>query len=132
MSSASSTYVALLGFGIKAKLGLGGGDTSFDIARILFELGHVRELNEGVPRIYHAMDALSLAQPEYTDHASTVKLTLRNKVTEHDETIISNVIHTLESIWSELNDTQRHIIQHLLHNQQSTVAELSEASEVAS
>ncbi len=87
------------------------------IARVLFDLGYVRELNEGVPRIYDAMDTLSLAQPEYTDHANTVKLTLRNKVTEHDQTIISNVFDALESIWSDLNDTQRKITQHLLHNQ---------------
>jgi len=53
------------------------------IARVLADLSYVRELNEGVPRIFNAMRQFMLAEPEYTDLANTVTLTLRNKVTEH-------------------------------------------------
>lgn len=53
------------------------------IARVLADLSYVRELNEGVPRIFNAMRQSMLAEPEYTDLANTVTLTLRNKVTEH-------------------------------------------------
>jgi ATP-dependent DNA helicase RecG len=50
------------------------------IARTLSDLGYVRELNEGVPRIYQAMREIMLAKPEYSDDGTTVTLTLQNRV----------------------------------------------------
>jgi len=100
------------------------------VARTLSELGYVRELNEGVPRIYRAMNELMLATPEYTDNGTTVTLILRNKVTEHKATIIADVIDAIESGWKKSNETQRLIIQHLFMVQEATVSSLAKETGV--
>jgi ATP-dependent DNA helicase RecG len=50
------------------------------IARFLNELGFIRELNEGVSRIFSSMEQSMLAKSEYRDTNSIVRLTLKNKV----------------------------------------------------
>lgn len=84
------------------------------IARVLSEMGYVRELNEGVPRIFSAMHQSMLAEPVYTDVNDTVTLTLRNKVTDHMETIHADVLAAIESNWESFNPTQRGMILHLM------------------
>lgn len=101
------------------------------IARVLADLGFVRELNEGVPRIYGAMAELSLAMPEYTDHANTVTLTLRNKVTEHQKTIIDYTFDLIQNQWGRLNETQRDIINLVLNRQEVTIGDVIEQLHVS-
>ena len=100
------------------------------IARALADLGRVRELNEGVPRIYSAMQEGMLAKPEYTDENNTVTLTLRNRVTEHKETIFSEVLELISSNWMSLNGSQRHIISILFENQEATIAQMADKMEL--
>lgn len=100
------------------------------IARTLNDLGYVKELNEGVPRIYRAMREFMLTAPEYVDDGATVTLTLRNRVTEHKETIAAEVLEHIETHWIEFNETQRKIIHYLFQNQEATVAAMSQASGV--
>lgn len=50
------------------------------ISRVLTEFGWVRELNEGVKKIYADMQNAQLAIPEYSDHTNFVKLVLRNNI----------------------------------------------------
>lgn len=95
------------------------------IARVLSDLSYVRELNEGVPRIFDAMREFMLTEPEYRDSENTVTLILRNKVTEHKETIYGETLERIEGLWSELNKTQRSIIQLLFEQQELNVAQLS-------
>lgn len=102
------------------------------IARALADLGYVRELNEGVPRIYSAMQEFTLARPEYTDENSTVTLTLRNKVSEHKETIFSEVLEQISSGWESFNDSQREIISLLFENQEATVGQIADRLELGS
>ena len=90
------------------------------IARALADMGYVRELNEGVPRIYSAMQEFMLAKPEYTN-GPTVTLTLRNRVSEHKETIFSEVLELIEHHWGSLNGSQRKIIQLLFSDQEVTI-----------
>lgn len=50
------------------------------IARVLTEFGWVRELNEGVKRIYSDMTDFFLEEPVYTEPGQTVKLVLKNNI----------------------------------------------------
>ena len=95
------------------------------IARVLSEMGHVRELNEGVPRIYKSMARSMLAEPEYSTPNNNVRLLLRNKVTGHQETISDRVMKLIEFIWDDLNETQREIIVFLFNRYHATLPELT-------
>lgn len=65
------------------------------IARVLVELGWVRELNEGVQRIYDEMQASFLKDPVFTEpNESAVLLTLENSAT-------SRVLRTNDSMEKE-------------------------------
>lgn len=55
------------------------------MARVLEDLGYVRQLNEGVSRIYESMEKSLLAKPEYREQNNNVYLTLRNRVTAHEK-----------------------------------------------
>ena len=50
------------------------------ISRVLTEFGWVRELNEGVKKIFSDMEEYKLDAPEYSDSANTVKLLLKNNI----------------------------------------------------
>ena len=53
------------------------------IARVLEDLGYVRQLNEGVARIYESMEKSMLSKPEYMEINKNVYLKLRNKIRDH-------------------------------------------------
>ncbi len=92
------------------------------LARVLADMGYVRELNEGVPRIYNSMRESMLSEPIYTNANSIVTLILRNKVTDHKETIYSETLDRVETDWAQLNKSQRLILQLLLSHQEMDVA----------
>ena len=51
------------------------------IARLMTEFGYVKELNEGVKRIYQEMKEFFLKEPEYSEPANkSVKLKLENNI----------------------------------------------------
>ena len=52
------------------------------ISRVLTEFGWVRELNEGVKKIFTDMSEGKLEPPVYSDHANTVHLILKNSIDE--------------------------------------------------
>ena len=52
------------------------------ISRVMTEFEWVRELNEGVRKIYSDMKEAGLPTPEYVETPSTVKLILRNNIDE--------------------------------------------------
>lgn len=101
------------------------------IARVLSEMGYVRELNEGVPRIFSAMHQSMLADPVYTDINDTVTLTLRNKVTEHKETIHAEVLNLIEKNWADFTPTQRSLVNHLFEHFEATLESLAEFIQVS-
>ena len=51
------------------------------IARTLTEFGWVREMNEGVKRIYSEMESAFLHEPCYSEPGNKVVLTLENSIT---------------------------------------------------
>lgn len=97
------------------------------IGRVLSEMGYTRELNEGVNRIYSAMERSMLAQPVYSDRSDIVTLTLKNKISDNDKTIANHVMQQIESRWGDFNDTERRIIGHLFAQHKATIDEFSSA-----
>jgi ATP-dependent DNA helicase RecG len=100
------------------------------IARVLAEMGYVRELNEGVPRIYGAMADSMLAEPIYREQNQTIYLTLKNNVTKQKETILLEINRRIESAWDSLHETTRHLIGFLIMHHETTVAQAAQALNV--
>lgn len=102
------------------------------IARVLAEMGYVRELNEGVPRIYGAMADSMLAEPVYQEHNQAVFLTLKNNVSKQKETILFEIHRRIESVWGELHETTRKLINLLVLQNEMKVPEAAELLDVSS
>lgn len=94
------------------------------IARALEDMGFVRQLNEGVSRIYESMEKSMLSKPEYREQNGNVYLTLRNKVSQHTKTIPDSILATIQKQWKTFNETQQKILQYLFYNYQATIHEL--------
>ena len=67
------------------------------IARTLTEFGWVREMNEGVKRIYSEMESAFLHEPKYSEPGNKVCLTLENN-------IISRHLRTRDSLEKQFTD----------------------------
>jgi ATP-dependent DNA helicase RecG len=95
------------------------------IARVLEDMGYVRQLNEGVSRIYKSMESSMLSIPEYKEANGNVYLTLRNKISEHSKTISDGIFKEIETNWNKYNVTERKILQFLFTKQAATKEVLS-------
>jgi ATP-dependent DNA helicase RecG len=96
------------------------------IARALEDMGFVRQLNEGVSRIYQSMEKSMLSTPEYVEKNGNVYLTLRNKISNHTKTISDSVLKLVQENWPKYNDTQKRILQFLFYQNQATIGELAQ------
>lgn len=96
------------------------------IGRVLSEMGYVRELNEGVNRIYQYMEESMLSDPIYTDNDNTVRLVLENKISNHKRAIPDETMRTISNKWQEYTKTERLIFEKLFKDQEATIAELAE------
>ncbi len=97
------------------------------VARVLEDMGYVRQLNEGVSRIYETMQKSMLSEPEYKEQNGNVYLLLKNKVSYHSSTIKDTVMLTIEKNILQYNETQQKLLQYLFINNSATVDELSKA-----
>lgn len=95
------------------------------IARILEDMGYVRQLNEGVSRIYESMEKSLLSVPEYAVINKNVYLTLRNKISGHSKAISQNTINQIESNWQNFNLTQKKILVYLFTNYKGKLDDFS-------
>lgn len=78
------------------------------IARVLTEFGWVRELNEGVKRIYSDMKSFYLDHPSYSEPDQSVKLILKNNIefrTMRQQDRIMNQLS--EEVWNSLDDLEK-------------------------
>jgi ATP-dependent DNA helicase RecG len=91
------------------------------IARVLEDMGYVRQLNEGVSRIYESMEKSMLSTPEYKEENGNVYLILRNKISEHSKTIHDSIIEKIEKNWKTYNETQKSILNYLFLNHKGTI-----------
>lgn len=97
------------------------------IARTLSEFGIVRELNEGVKRIFREMDAYHLKEPVYTEpDRNSVLLVLENNVEKRSnvKTTIGN--EKIEKIWDDLSHLEQQTIRYIIENGSATREEISE------
>ncbi len=94
------------------------------VARVLEDLGYVRQLNEGVSRIYESMEKSMLSVPEYSEKNGNVYLVLRNRVSRHSKTIHDAVMEKIEKDWKQYNDTQRKILLYLFTRHTATLGEI--------
>lgn len=95
------------------------------IARVLSELGFVRELNEWVKRIFQIMEESSLSSPEYKDKDDIVTLTLRNDILRSDKAISDDVMRKIEASWSSYNETQRTLLDLLFRTHSANLAQFA-------
>ena len=109
-------------------------DTRFSrnmrIARVLAEFGWVRELNEGVKRIYSDMAEFFLEDPEYTEPSgAAVRLTLKNNIKVRKLRRQDRAVETVGSeAWENLDDLEKDILAFMGSRQQVTRAELSDVT----
>lgn len=101
------------------------------ISRVLTEFGYVRELNEGVKRIYSDMEAFFLDDPEYSEPGQqAVKLTLKNNIVmrkiRQKEQAIGNIGN---DIWEQLDDLEREILIYMGSRRAVSRKELEEQTQ---
>lgn len=97
------------------------------VARALEDMGFVRQLNEGVSRIYKSMEKSMLSEPEYKVQNGNVYLILRNKISQHTKTIPDYVLEIIKKKWPTYNDSQKRILHFLFYNNRATVSDFVEA-----
>lgn len=95
------------------------------IARVLTEFGWVRELNEGVRRIYQDMERFFLDDPEYSEPSESVRLVLKNNIVmrnlrqnNHAEEAVG------EQVWLSLDELERMIILYMMSRGSCKTSEL--------
>lgn len=99
------------------------------ISRVLTDLKLVRELNEGVKRIYKEMQEFFLDEPEYSEpNGRSVKLVLKNNIVMRSkrktETMLKN--DSLNEKWEGLNEMEKQMVQAIHDRGKMTTSELSE------
>ena len=84
------------------------------ISRVLTEFGWVRELNEGVKRIYSDMANFFLDEPVYSEPEESVRLVLKNNIVMRTMRQKGRTKSSIgESVWEHLDDIERGILTFL-------------------
>lgn len=97
------------------------------ISRVLTEFGWVRELNEGVKRIYADMESFFLDDPELYDDGNQVRLTLYNNIEirkQRQEEYAASSIGNAN--WDMLDDIERKLLTYIINRGPTGRAKLSE------
>lgn len=95
------------------------------ISRVLTDFDWVRELNEGVKRIYSDMADFFLDEPEYSEPEYAVKLILKNNIIMRNirqESRLERII--TPEIWQQLDELEKSILTYLASKKTVTRAEL--------
>lgn len=95
------------------------------IARVLTEFGWVRELNEGVKRIYEDMKIFFLDEPQYSEPNNSVKLILKNNIIMRKLRQSDKLESSIgEEAWSKLDSIDKKIILYIANRGQANRKEL--------
>ncbi len=95
------------------------------IARVLTECGWVRELNEGVKRIYAEMEGFFLDAPEFSDANSRVSLTLRNNVMVRQGRRLDQAKRLFSTLdWAKFDELEHQILVYLISHNKALVREI--------
>lgn len=101
------------------------------IARVLFELWYVRELNEWVKRIYSSMEKALLWDPVYQDKDNVITLTLQNNVQKHSKMFASNTFDKINKEFQSLAEKEKKIIIILFKQGKAKTSEIEEGLQSA-
>lgn len=106
-------------------------DTRFSrnprIARVLTEFGWVRELNEGVKRIYEDMEDFFLEEPMYSEPEQSAKMVLKNNIVMRTMRQSNRTVENIgNDIWDKLDDLGRKILVYMGSRATVTRAELEQ------
>lgn len=97
------------------------------IARVLSDFGWVRELNEGVKRIYTDMQSFFLDPPIFSEpNGNTVKLVLKNNIATRSVRRIASQIPAWSEYWKSLNSLDQAIIFYIANLDRCTPRDLAE------
>jgi len=96
------------------------------IARALTEMGWVRELGEGVKRIYKEMDALFLDDPEFIEAENSVTLILKNNIVMRRMRRHERINTLITKEWSSLTEEEQTAVEYIYSRGQLTTKQLSE------
>lgn len=95
------------------------------IARILTDFGWVRELNEGVKRIYTDMEKFFLDDPVYSEPGESVRLVLKNNIVMRNLRRKGRALEYIgEALWKQLDDVDHEILAYLASNAKVKKSEL--------
>ena len=87
------------------------------ISRVLNDFGWVRELNEGVKRIYADMEKFFLDDPIYSEPEHSVRLVLKNNIVMRSLRKQGRVMEYVgEQLWDNLDDLNRQILVFMASN----------------
>lgn len=87
------------------------------ISRVLNDFGWVRELNEGVKRIYSDMKEYYLDAPVYSEPEQAVKLVLKNNIVMRNMRRADRAVKYVgEEIWERLDQLDHNILAILASN----------------
>ncbi len=96
------------------------------IARALVEFGIVRELNEGVKRIYKEMYDFNLNEPIYSEpDRNSVLLVLDNDIENRSNINKMANNDSVKHIWNELTYPEQKAIEFIINNSGATREEIS-------
>ena len=98
------------------------------ISETLVDLGLVKELNEGVARIYEEMNKFFLDEPEYIyEDGNILKLTLKNNIVMRDkrvhETLQKN--EKIKNNWDLLSSVEKDILRFINDRSEASTTELT-------
>lgn len=97
------------------------------IARVLSDFGWVRELNEGVKRIYTDMQSFFLDPPVFSEpNGNTVKLVLKNNIATRSVRRIASQIPAWSEYWKSLSPLDQAIIFYIANLDRCTPRDLAE------
>lgn len=87
------------------------------IARTLTEFGWVREMNEGVKRIYSEMESYFLHEPKYTEPGNKVILTLENNFMSRQLRVADRIHEDIDS-YTDLSEDEKDIVHYMYNSGQ--------------
>lgn len=87
------------------------------IARTLTEFGWVREMNEGVKRIYSEMESYFLHEPKYTEPGNKVVLTLENNFMSRQLRVADRIHEDIDS-YTDLSEDEKDIVHYMYNSGQ--------------
>lgn len=86
------------------------------IARVLSEFGWVKEMNEGVKRIYSEMEKLFLNKPKYSEPNNSVLLVLENNILNRSLRSLDKIKNIISEEKFLLLSAEEKMILHYMYN----------------